>query len=41
MKQIEIARMSALQVNLAQSLVSGRSKIIYLINFLYLTSGQP
>ena len=41
MKQIEIARIGALQVKLTQSLTNGRSRIIYLINFLNLTSGQP
>ena len=41
MKQIEIARMGALQVKLTQSLINGRSRIIYLVNFLNLTSGQP
>ena len=38
MKQIEIARMSALPVKLTQSLINGRSMIIYLINFLNLTA---
>ena len=41
MKQIEIARMGALSVKLTQSLINGRSRIIYLVNFLNLTSGQP
>ena len=41
MKQIEIARMGALPVKLTQSLINGRSRIIYLVNFLNLTSGQP
>ena len=41
MKQIEIARMGALPVKLNQSLINGRSRIIYLVNFLNLTSGQP
>ena len=41
MKQIEIARMGALQVKLTQSLINGRWRIIYLANFLNLTSGQP
>ena len=41
MKQIEIARMGALQVKLTQSLINCRSRIIYLVNFLNLTSGQP
>ena len=41
MKQIEIARMGALSVKVTQSLINGRSRIIYLVNFLNLTSGQP
>ena len=41
MKQIEIARMGALSVKLTQPLINGRSRIIYLVNFLNLTSGQP
>ena len=41
MKQIEIARMGALHVKLTQSLINCQSRIIYLVNFLNLTSGQP
>ena len=37
----KIARMGALPVKLTQSLINGRSRIIYLVNFLNLTSGQP
>ena len=33
--------MGALQVKLTQSLINGRSRVIYLVNFLNLTSGQP
>ena len=41
MKEIEIARMGALPVKLTQSLINGQSRIIHLVNFLNLTSGQP